>query len=112
MSKEELIKLADSFQKKADAAFENYQETGMGRYGNSYRRNEELADALRMAAGAADEHRAYVSMKAEMSNFAWRAKMASTAETEEKRDGLVEALVRDLAAYGRLMGLIGEERDG
>ena len=27
MKKEELLKLADSFQKKADAAFENYQET-------------------------------------------------------------------------------------
>lgn len=40
MKKEELLKLADSFQKKADAAFENYQETGMSRYGNAYRRNE------------------------------------------------------------------------
>ena len=109
MKKEELLKLADSFQKKADAAFENYQETGMSRYGSAYRRNEELADALRMAAGAADEHNAYISMKAEMSSFAWRAKMASVADTEEKRSELVEALIRDLVAFGRLMGLIGGE---
>lgn len=109
MNKEELMKLADGFQKKADAAFENYQETGMGRYGSSYRRNEELADALRMAAEAADEHHAYVSMKAQMSNFVREAKMVSTAEAEEKRGELMEALVRDLAAYGRLIGLIGGE---
>ena len=56
MKKEELMKLADSFQKKADAAFENYQETGMSRYGSAYRRNEELADALRPAVG--DSHHA------------------------------------------------------
>lgn len=109
MSKEELMKLADSFQKKADTAFENYQETGMSRYGNSYRRNEELAGALRMAAGAADEHNAYIHMKSQVSNFAWRAKTASAADTEEKRSELAEALIRDLVAFGRLMGLIGGE---
>ena len=89
MKKEELLKLADSFQKKADAAFENYQETGMSRYGSTYRRNEELADALRMAAGAADEHNAYIHMKGQMSE-------------------LTEALVRELVSYGKMSGLIGE----
>jgi len=108
MKKEELLKLADSFQKKADAAFENYQETGMSRYGNAYRRNEELADALRMAAGAADEHNAYIHMKGQMSNFASRAQMASTADTEEKRCELIDALVRDLVSFGRMFDLIGE----
>ena len=108
MKKEELLKLADSFQKKADAAFENYQETGMSRYGSTYRRNEELADALRMAAGAADEHHVYISMKAQMANFACRAKAASVAETEEKRSELTEALVRELVSYGKMSGLIGE----
>lgn len=109
MSKEELMKLAGSFQKKADAAFENYQETGMSRYGSAYRRNEELADALRMAAGAADEHNAYIHMRGQMSNFAWRAKMASATDTEEKRSELAEALIRDLVSFGRLMELIGGE---
>lgn len=109
MSKEKLMKLSEKYQAKADAAFENYQETGMSRYGSTYRRNEELADALRMAAGAADEHHAYISMKAQMANFACRAKMAAIADTEEKRDELTEALVRDLASYGRLLGLIGKE---
>lgn len=108
MSKEELMKLAEKYQAKADADFQNYQETGMSRYGSSYRRNEELADALRMAAGAADEHHAHISMKAQMANFAWRAKAASVAETEEKRSELTEALVRELVSYGKMFGLIGE----
>lgn len=111
MKKKELLKLADKYQAKADAASQNYQETGMGRYGSAYRRNEELADALRMAAGAADEHHAYVSMKAQMSNFAWRAKMASTAKNEANRSELVAALVRDIVSYGHLMGLIGNSID-
>lgn len=110
MSKEELMKLAEKYQAKADADFQNYQETGISRYGSSYRRNEDMAEALRMAAGAADEHRAYISMKGEMANFASRAQMAAIADTEEKRDELTEALVRDLASYGRMMNLIKDER--
>lgn len=109
MSKEELMKLAEKYQAKADADFQNYQESGMSRYGSSYRRNEDMAEALRMAAGAADEHRAHISMKVEMANFASRAQMLAIADTEEKRADLTQALIRDLADYGRLMGLIGGE---
>lgn len=60
MSKKELMKLADSFQKKADTAFQNYQETGASRYDSAFRRNEDIAAALRAAAEAADEHNAYI----------------------------------------------------
>lgn len=109
MKKEELEKLADSFQKKADTAFQNYQETGMSRYASTYRRNEDLADAMRMAAGASDEHQAYISLKGTMANFASRAKMITVAETDEKREDLTQALVRDIVSYGRLVGLIGGE---
>lgn len=109
MDKEELLKLADSYQKKADSAADNYQKSGISRYGNAARRNEKLADALRMAAGAADEHQAYIAMRGHMSNFAWRARMASIAETVAKRDELLDALVRDLVSYGRLFGLIEGE---
>lgn len=74
MSKKELMKLADSFQKKADTAFQNYQETGASRYDSAFRRNEDIAAALRAAAEAADEHNAYINLKMEMSNFASRAR--------------------------------------
>lgn len=109
MKREELEKLADGFQKKADTAFQNYQETGMSRYASTARRNEDLADAMRMAAGAADEHHAYISMKSMMANFACRAKMITSSETDEKREELTQALVRDIVSYGRLVGLIGKE---
>jgi hypothetical protein len=36
--------------------------------------------------------------------------MAAIADTEEKRDELTEALIRDLASYGRMMNLIKDER--
>lgn len=106
MTKEELEKLAEKHQAKADADFQNYQETGITRYATSSRKNEDMADAFRMAAAAADEHNAYIAMKGQMANFVWRSKMASAAETEEKRDELVEALLRDLVSYGVLQGLI------
>lgn len=106
MTKAELEKLAEKYQAKADADYRNYQETGITRYGTSYRRNEDMADAFRMAAAAADEHNAYIAMKGQMANFSWRAKMASTAETEEKRNELMEAMVRDLVSYGALQGLV------
>lgn len=107
MKKKELEKLADSFQTKADTAFRNYQETGISRYCSTARRHEKMADAIRMAAEAADEHYAYINLKLEMSNFASRAEKVQYSSDEKERAELVEALVRDMIACGRLHGLIG-----
>lgn len=60
MDKKTLETLAERYQKRADRAFENYQETGIKRYDTERNNMEDLADALRMAANAADEHNAYV----------------------------------------------------
>lgn len=109
MRKEELMKLADSFQKKADTAYQNYQETGASRYDSAYRRNEDIATALRAAAEAADEHQAYINLKMEMSNFASRARRAMLSASEEEKAELTEALIRDVVSSGRLHGLIGKE---
>lgn len=109
MDKKKLIKLADSYRKKADTAFQSYQETGIARYYNTYHRNDDLADALQMAANAADEHAALIALKAEMSHFASHAAMATSKyRTEPERAELAAALASDVAAYGRLQGLIGE----
>lgn len=108
MNKAELEKLAEKYQKKADNDYRNYQETGITRYGSSYRRNDDMAEAFRMAANAADEHREYVSMKGQMANFAWRAKMISSPEkTDEEVAELTYALIRDIVSYGKMLGLIG-----
>ena len=106
MKREELEKLAASFQTKADTAFQNYQETGISRYGSTARKNEDIADALRVAAGAMDEHQAYIGLKMEMTNFANRAqRIASTMDGKEKAE-LTEALIRDIVSCGRFRGLI------
>ena len=55
MDKKTLEALAERYQKRADHAFENYQETGIKRYDTERNNMEDLADALRMAANAADE---------------------------------------------------------
>ncbi len=107
MKKKELEKLADSFQAKADTAYRNYQETGISRYGSTARRHEKMADAIRMAAEAADEHYAYINLKLEMSNLASRAEKAKSSSDKKERIELMEALVRDMIACGRLYGLIG-----
>lgn len=106
MSREDLMKLADSFQKKADVAYQSYQETGTSRYGSVYRRNEDIATALRAAAGAADEHQAYINLKMEMSNFASRARRVMLSASAGEKAELTEALIRDVVSSGRLHGLI------
>ena len=110
MDKKKLIKLADGYRKKADTAYQNYQETGATRYYNSYHRNNDLAEALLIAANAADEHTALTAIKAEMAHFAFRAAMATSKyRTESEKAELAAALASDIAAYGRMHGFISGE---
>lgn len=110
MDKKKLIKLADSYREKADAAYQNYQETGVTRYYNIYHRNDDLAEALQMAANVADEHTALIAIKAELAHFAFRAAMATSKyRTEPEKAELAAVLASDIAAYGRTHGLIGGE---
>lgn len=110
MDKKNLMKLADSYRKKADAAYQNYQETGITRYYNIYHRNDDLADALQMAANAADEHAALIAIRAELAHFAFRAAMAtSKCRTEPEKAELAAALASDIVTYGRMHGLIREK---
>lgn len=56
MDKKKLMELAERYQCKADTAFQNYQETGITRYDTARRNNEDMAEALRMAASAKEDH--------------------------------------------------------
>ena len=110
MDKKKLMKLADGYRKKADTAYQNYQETGATRYYNSYHRNDDLAEALLIAANAADEHTALTAIKAEMAHFAFRAAMATSKyRTESEKAELAAALASDIAASGRMHGFISGE---
>lgn len=73
MKRDELLALAEKHQAKADMAYMNYQETGFQRYDRERIRNEDYADAFRMAADAADDHMALGSLRAELIQLASRA---------------------------------------
>lgn len=63
---------------------------------------EDLADALRMAANAADEHNAYVGMRGAFVGFVTIAQNIEFAMDKEIREKLVDTLVKSLLAYGRM----------
>ena len=45
----ELDKLIEDYEKKSEEAYRNYQETGHGRYWNTKRKYEDLADTLKIS---------------------------------------------------------------
>lgn len=49
ISAKRLDELQEQFQKKADAAYDNYQEIGSGSYLNTHRKYEELVEIVRLA---------------------------------------------------------------
>lgn len=102
MKREELEALAAKYQKKADEAFQNYQDTGMTRFDRAYRNNEDLADALRMAARAADDSHRLTDLRVTLSEYGYKASVIADHGTEE--DAM--KLCRELAASARMRGLI------
>lgn len=103
MNKSELMDMADAYQTKADKQFRNYQETGITRYEREYRKNDDLATALRMAANAADEHNELLHLRSTLSMIAAEAQRAEHAENREKA---MESVCKSLVSTARLKGLI------
>lgn len=106
MDKKTLEALAERYQKRADRAFENYQETGIKRYDTERNNMEDLADALRMAANAADERMECVNMRGSLAGFVADAQNIHYETDEETREELVYKLVKSLLDYGRRQGWI------
>lgn len=104
MTKAELEALAEHYQSKADRAFERYQETGIKRYDTERCNAEDLSDALRMAANAADEHSEYLGLKVALAQLFGMAQMVKCAAPESK-EKMVNDLVEYLLAYGRMRGM-------
>ena len=70
MDKKKLMELAERYQCKADTAFQNYQETGITRYDTARRNNEDMAEALRMAASAKEDHDRMIHLRGVLSQLA------------------------------------------
>lgn len=96
LKKEELEKLAARHQAKADRAYQDYQATGITRYDRERRNNEDLADAFRAAANAAEEHQELGHLRGEVVYLASRADKAIHYNAE--RDELV-TILNDLICY-------------
>ena len=105
MTKKELEQLADKYQKKADKANRKYQDTGLRRYAREHKNNEELADAMRMAADAADNHRMLMGLRSQFGGLAKRASEIQQLPRAERPEAL-EKLRRSLFSAGRTWGLI------
>ena len=96
LSKDDLGKLAAKYQEKADRAYDNYQATGISRYDRERRNAEDMAEALRAAANAADEHVQLGHLRAE---FVWYASRADAALAENApREKLAEILEQIITA--------------
>lgn len=110
MTKEELSALADKHQEKADKAYQNYQATGASRYDRERYKNEDLADALRMAAYAADDHMALVSLRCDIAGVVRKAKeaLAWKGEGQEQRDAAIEKALRELLAVASVHKIVTE----
>lgn len=105
MTEEKLYAMAEKYQAKADRAYQSYQETEITRYDRERRNAEELADALRMAAGAADDHLKLTRLRVEVSD------LAGLAERAKNDPAQLETLRRSLLIIAQSHGLIGKEDD-
>ena len=102
MDKKKLMELAERYQCKADTAFQNYQETGITRYDTARRNNEDMAEALRMAASAKEDHDRMIHLRGVLSQLANRA-------SEEDRPRKMQAVLGELLSAARMQGLIRDE---
>lgn len=93
-----LLDLAERYDNKSSKAYMSYQETGTQRYYREYENAEEMANVLRMAANAEQDHRALVFLRSEIANLAVTAKNGDT-----------EQLAKNVIAIAEMYGLIRKE---
>lgn len=108
MNREQIEKLVERYQAKADRAYRNYQETGITRYDTAYRNNDDLATALRMAARSADDANELAALRVTLSDLAYSAKKiyaTPEAEIAEAAKRLADSAITE----AKIRGLIRED---
>ena len=105
LTNKELEAMIERYDAKAEKAYRNYQETGISRYDRERVRNEDLADALRMALNAADDHSAAVDLRRNLADLGHRAQIV-LGDYSGAIPKNVEQLLRDVAVSATLRGLI------
>lgn len=108
MTKVEIIALAEHWQAKADRAMARYQEDGLARHNREREQAQDLADALQIAASAADDHDELVSLRMMLNQPAVKAHAAVDAldapDRASDRDILTD-LARNVISTARLYGV-------
>lgn len=94
-----LKKLIDRYQQKADTAYRNYQDSGVSRYDRERRNNEDLADALRIALNASDEHTKLISIRADLANLASMADIAVHGHDASEAISVLNSLIAVAVTY-------------
>lgn len=113
MTKVEIVALAERWQAKADRAMERYQEDGLARHNREREQAQDLADALQIAASAADDHSELVSLRGTVNQLAVKAHEAldSMSEPEQPSDRtILTGLARNVISARKRIGT--EHREG
>lgn len=96
LSKKDLYEIANKLQDRADRALDRYQLSGAARDYNTYQRNDDLANAIRMTAAAYEESQWLVTLETSMAQFAALALQLKKEPDEEK----IKRLLSEIASFG------------
>lgn len=99
---EKLDLMIQKYEKTAEKQFQNYQETGLRRYEREYENAQDLADTLRMARDATDDHTKMLNYQSTIA--IWGSRAQSIKDPAE-----AEQLIKDIASAARIYGLIRKE---
>lgn len=106
-SKETIEKLIKQQEAISHRNYMAYQETGISRYMRAHERAEDLIDICRMAMNVADIKQQNGIMRAELTEFAHKAIMLDHNQRwlDPENLGDVGGLIKNLAGYGRMIGV-------
>ena len=111
MTKVEIVALAERWQAKADRAMARYQESGLARHNREREQAEDLANALRIAANAADDHSELIGLRCSLILLTNKSHAAlnalDTPDRASDRDILTD-MARNIISTARLYGVDSE----
>ena len=97
--KETIEKMIDQADDRAEKAYRNYQETGTQRYKREQEKAEDLADTLRMALSAYDDHTKLEALKAELITLGTDAHKALTDGDQAAEEQILRRLISVAKIY-------------
>lgn len=99
LKEKELAALIEKYEAEARKNDRNYQETGITRYERQKHKAEDLADTLRVALNALEDHQ-------KMLHYRWTV-LRFAMEARETDPGNAGQLIKNILAQARLDDLIG-----